>query len=459
MRYLITFFFITVQLFGFDYHLKPYPITKGVHCFFGLPSTISPLNGANIVNSCYIETSEGYVVIDSGPTYLYAQSSYSIMEKIKKLPVKYVINTSSEEVHVLGNDFYKEQGATIIGSENYKRHFLKAKEPSLSTQVSEDAFHNTRLIPLDIYLKQDKSLTLGNLQLDIKVINEDNEHLVVFLPKKKILFSGDMIFNNRLLSFNNKRSLQTWRRALQELRRLDWKDTVSSHGLMTRRSAFKNTESYLALLEHEVKESLSRKETKEEAINSILLSSFSEDRLYSFWHPKNVASVYDEFAVDINLTSEMILPLEHTPIINKEKRIKIEKKEKQIIKLKPKKSKALHYLSFKTALRRAKKNNKIVFLKVRSTTCKYCDQLDRVIAKNSKVKRLLKRYFELVQVNSDYDKIPLDVTIRSTPTIVFIRPKDKKVLMSLPGIHGLREFLEILNEAIDDGHNGGYLKR
>ena len=459
MRYLMTFFFITVQLFSFDYHLKPYPITKGVSCFFGLPSQVSYVNGGNMVNSCYVETSEGYIVIDSGPTYQYAQASYSIMKKIKNLPVKYVINTSSEEVHILGNDFYKEQGAIILGPQNYKRHFTEGAELSLATKLSQDAFYNTRLTPLDIYLEQDKQIILGNFQFNIKLIKDDNEHLVITVPKKKILFSGDMIYNNRLLSFNNNRSIRVWRAGLRELKLLDWKDTVSSHGLMTRRSAFKNTESYLALLENEVKESLSRKETKEEAINSILLSSFSEDKLYSFWHPKNVASVYDELVVDIDLNSDMILPLETTPIVKHEKTIKIKKKEKKIIKPKPKKLKKLHYVSFKTALRRAKANNKIIFLKVRSTTCKYCDQLDRIIAKNRKVKRLLNQYFELVQVNTDYDPIPLDLTIRSTPTIVFIRPSDKKVLMSLPGIRALGEFLEILNEAIDDGHNGGYLKR
>jgi hypothetical protein len=39
-----------------------------------------------------------------------------------------------------------------------------------------------------------------------------------------------------------------------------------------------------------------------------------------------------------------------------------------------------------------------------------------------------------------------------------MRPDNKKVLMKISGIRALGELLEILHEAVDDGHNGGYLK-
>lgn len=168
MRYFLSFLFFTLYLFGFDYHLKPYSLSDGVNCFFGLPSSISEVNGGNMINSCYVETKDGYIVIDSGPTYSYAQSTYAIMEKQKKLPVKYVINTASDEVHILGNGFFKEQGAVLIGPKNYKRHLLENKKLLISEKISKDAIHNTRLVPLDNYLEDDLALLLGNLKVNIK---------------------------------------------------------------------------------------------------------------------------------------------------------------------------------------------------------------------------------------------------------------------------------------------------
>ena len=74
------------------------------------------------------------------------------------------------------------------------------------------------------------------------------------------------------------------------------------------------------------------------------------------------------------------------------------------------------------------------------------------------MKKLLNKYFELVKINIDYENVPMGIIVRSTPTLIFIRPDNKKNLMQLSGIRALGELLEILNEAVDDGHNGGYLK-
>lgn len=473
MRYFVNFFFFTVSLFGFEYHLKPYTISDGINCFFGLPSQASKDNGGNMINSCYIETKEGYVVIDSGPTYRYAQETYEIMENLKKLPVKYVINTSSDEVHILGNSFFKEQRAILLGPKNYQRHLKEEKELELAKKVSEDAIKNTRLIPLDSYLERDSTIALGGIEIDVKCIKNDDEHLVVHIPSKKILFAGDMIFNNRIVPLKHQRSLIVWQNGLKLLNQLPWDDIVSAHGYMTRRSALKNTESYLALLKSEVSRSIQRGETKEEAIKSVKLSSFSKEKLYDFWHPKNVATVYDElksgiaFEKQSPIVSTTDMSQDKEKIVNRKKsKGKVEEKKavkKEVSKLKPKKTTVktvpnINYVSFTTAMKRAKAKNKIVFIKVRSATCKYCDQLDAVMRWNDKVKRLANKYFEVVQINLDYDSVPLDIRIASTPTIIFIRPDDKKILMELPGIRALGELLEILNEAVDDGHKGGYLQ-
>jgi glyoxylase-like metal-dependent hydrolase (beta-lactamase superfamily II)/thioredoxin-related protein len=444
-------FFLTIHLLGFDYHLKPYTISKGINCFFGIPSKVSRENGGNMINCCYIETSEGYVVIDSGPTYQYAQDTYTIMENMKKIPVKYVINTSAEEEHVLGNSFFKEQGAILIGPVAYKKKFNEKKSLSIVSKLSLDITSHTKLIPLDKYIDlTDSQLKVGTLTMTIKHVPKDNEHLVVHLPSKNIIFAGDMIFNNRIVPFKNNRSLLVWEKGLKLLESLSWIDIISSHGYMTRRSALKNTQSYLSLLKDEIVSSINNGQTKEEAIRSIRLSSFSEDRLYSFWHPQNVATVYDEFK------HKRISSVKQFKTF-KEKENKILTKSKIISKVKKMVPKVA-YVDFKTATKRAEEEKKIIFIKVRSTTCKYCDELDSVIRSNNKVKKILNRYFEVVSVNTDYNNLPIDIRISSTPTLLFLRPYAVEPLMNLTGIRALGEFYSILKELVNDGHQGGYLK-
>jgi len=464
MRYILSFLFFTFYIFGFDYHLKPYTISEGVNCFFGLPSNISKDNGGNMINSCYIETPEGYLVIDSGPTYSYAQSTYEIMKKKKNLPVKYVINTSSDEVHILGNNFYKEQGAILIGSKNYERYLISNEKLVIADKISKDALLNTRVVALDKYLDDDLNISLGHLKIDIKKIKNDDEHLIVYIPSKKIVFAGDMIFNNRIVAFKHNRSIVVWQEGLEVLKALSWDDIVSAHGYMTRRSALKNTESYLSLLKSEVKSSVLSGESREDAVKNIKLSAFSEDKLYNFWHHKNVASVYNEFKA-LEKTKENRKTTKSLVVNNSIPKNSVEVKEvvmketviPKLKKVLTKPVKDVNYLSFDTALKEAKAKNKIIFLKVRSTTCKYCDMLDAVIANNNDVKDILNRYFEVVSINSDYDAIPYDIRIEHTPTLIFFKADSKEPLMNLTGIKALGEFLDVLKEAVDDGHNGGYL--
>ncbi len=473
MRYFMSFLFLSLSLYGFNYHLKPYRISEGIYCFFGLPSQVSHINGGNMVNSCYIDTGEAYVVIDSGPTYAYAQEAYEVMKKRKKLPVAYVINTSWDEVHVLGNEFYRELGAKLIGPKDYKKYIENKETLFLERKLSKDAFLNTRVVPLDYYLEEDKVLNFKDISIEIKSIENDKNHLYVYIEEKDIVFAGDLIFNNRIVPLQNSRSLLRWLEALEELTALKWSDIISSHGYMTRRSALKNTKSYLFLLKSEVLQSIKEGKSRQETIEEVKLLSFVEDRFYEVWHHKNVGNAYDELksyweseqqvSKESTLVSEVQKELNkiasQEQVILKKPIEKVKKisKESQV-KKKISKDHSVKYRNFSDAINRAKRKNKIVLVKVRSTICKYCDQLERVIAKNSKVKQILNRYFEVVKINIDSDLVPLDIVVRSTPTLIFIEPSTKKVLMKLAGIRALGELLEVLNEAVDDGYRGGYLK-
>jgi glyoxylase-like metal-dependent hydrolase (beta-lactamase superfamily II)/thioredoxin-related protein len=463
MRYLLSFIFLSLYLYGFNYHLKAYKISDGIHCFFGLPSQVSFINGGNMINSCYVETDNGYVVIDSGPTYSYAQAAYEIMEKKKKLPVKYVINTSSDEVHVLGNEFYKEQGATLFAPKDYKKYLDNQDTLMLTHILSADVMTNTRRIAVDNYLTKPMKLNVGNFKIDIKTIKEDDSHLYVYIKKKKIIFVGDMVFNNRIIPLKYNRSLLTWEKALNQIEKLEWNDLVSAHGYVTRRSALNHTEEYLKALKEGVKRGIKEGKSKEELVQTFNLTNFLEDRQYEVWHPRNVATVYDELkkievlkkkmSLDEKLKKEVQNALKTMQKKNHHTKPLVKKK-----KLKKKNIRAIHYVSFGEALKQGRLKHKIVLVKVRSTTCKYCDQLDRVIKRNRQVREIINKYYEIVLINSDHEEIPFGLRVQSTPTLIFIQPKNKKVLMKLAGIRALGELLEILNEAVEDGHREGYLR-
>jgi len=472
MRYISSFFIFSFYLYGFNYHLKPYNISEGIDCFFGLPSQVNKSNGGNMINSCYIETSDGYVVIDSGPTYSYAQQAYGVMKEKKKLPVKYVINTSVNEVHVLGNEFYKELGAKILAPQGYEKYFEENKTLVLKNQISKDAFLNTRVVPIDRAISKDEVLKFSHMQLEIKLLEGDNRHLYVYVKDKDIVFTGDFIFNNRLVPIAKNRFVNKWLKEIEKIEALKWSDLISSHGYMTRRSALKNTKSYLSLLQIEILKRIKTNESRADIIDNVKLASFENMKFYEIWHRKNVAKVYDELMASIQkdkkefgskkIIKKEVIKKKTTPKKLIEKKIsnknKTKIKENNITKSVLPKKIELQYKTFQEAMNIAKRTHKIVLIKVRSSSCKYCDQLDRILDENAKVQKLLNKYFELVLINMDEEAIPMGLVIQSTPTLIFIRPDNEQVLMKLAGIRALGELLEILHEAVDDGHAGAYLQ-
>lgn len=458
MKYLISLLFLTISVFGFDYHLKSYKIAEGVDCFFGLSSTANEMNGGNIINSCYVETKEGYVVIDSGPTYSYAQQANQLMNKKKRLPVKYVINTTAEEIHILGSSFYKEQGATLIGPKEHKKYETK-QEFKLEKSVGKDAFQNTRVIPLDQYIESDNSIYIGDIEIKIiKIIKESDRYLIVHIPQRGIIFVGDMVFNNRLPSLKSGRSIVRWLEALKKIEGASWQRLISAHGINTRYTAIKNTKSYLSILKNTVTQKIESGESRDSIIQNTKMFSFMEDRLYDECHKDNVYFAYNELSKSIyKIKKRELQQIKNTikpPKIIKEELFIPKTFQKPVKKYSEQK---IRYYSFHNAIKKAKANQKMVLLKIRSDNCPFCDELDNVLRENSEVKRLINQNFVMVAMNNSREELPLNINIGLTPSLVFIRADTQEVKMIIPGIEALGELVDILKEGIADGRRDGYL--
>jgi glyoxylase-like metal-dependent hydrolase (beta-lactamase superfamily II) len=471
MKYIISLLFFTIAVFGFDYHLKSYKMAEDVECFFGLSSTANEINGGNIINSCYVRTKEGYVVIDSGPTYSYAQQANRVMNDKERLPVKYLINTTAEEPHILGNNFYKEQGAKLIGPKEYKRYEGRDLF-ELEKSIGLDAFQNTRIVPLDQYIESDETIYLGDLEINIiKIINESNRYLIVYIPNRDIIFVGDMIFNNRLPSLKSGRSIIRWLEALQKIEETSWKRLISSHGINTRYTAMKNTKSYLTILRDTITQKIERGESKESILESTKMFSFMEDALYTECHRDNVSFAYDELSQKVSKIESRTPILEISSKEIESKNVVLPSKITKIEVIVPKafqkkslpksvkknREPNIHYYTFHQAVKKAKANKKILLIKVRSDNCPFCDELDTVLRKNNEVKRLINKNFVMVTMNNSRDELPLNINIGLTPSLVFVRADTQEVKMIIPGIEALGELVDTLKEGIVDGRREGYL--
>lgn len=103
-------------------------------------------------------------------------------------------------------------------------------------------------------------------------------------------------------------------------------------------------------------------------------------------------------------------------------------------------------ISYEKALALSQKDDKVIMLKLTSTHCKYCVEMDNEVLASDEVKKVLEN-FRVVNVNIDREKVPLDLKVILTPTFVFVN-KDEEVLSTLPGSWNQKDFIELLNNRI-----------
>lgn len=90
----------------FDYRLEAQAVADGVHVFEGRTEHFTRDNGGNIVNTGFIVTDDGVVVIDTGPSRRYGQQMRTAIEGATGQRVRQVYLTHAHPDHFLGSQAF-----------------------------------------------------------------------------------------------------------------------------------------------------------------------------------------------------------------------------------------------------------------------------------------------------------------------------------------------------------------
>ncbi len=294
MRWMLPLLISVTTMSAYDFHLMPKKVTSGVHCFFGEPEAMNTTNNGNMVNTCYLDTSKGYVVIDSGSSYAYAQSAYNEMKKIKPLPIALVINTHVHDDHWLGNGFFAQMGVKVLGSDDFAHNARIDSPTRIQTHISPEAYAQTvPTLPSEM-IDSDTNLTIGDQKLEFHIMKKkahSDKDMVVYVPKLKALFAGDLVFNDRVPSLRDG-DINGWISALDELKGYGATTIVGGHGVRSDDKAMELTYNYLTQMRSEIRSALDEGLSIDEAINKITMPSFKSLRMMDSLHRGNVEAAY-----------------------------------------------------------------------------------------------------------------------------------------------------------------------
>lgn len=275
------------------------PVAPGVYAVIGEMGGRTYDNQGLNANFGFIVTDEGVVAVDSGASYQSARRLHAAIKKITDQPVRYVINTGSQDHRWLGNGYFKSIGAQIIAQRKARADMEArgADQLAVLQPVLKERLEGTEPVFPDRVFDDRLTLKLGGRE--IQLIHFHGGHTpgdsVVWLPREKLLFAGDLVYVDRLLGVIPISSVKNWTASFKAMEKLAPKTVVPGHGsVCDLTKARRETYDYLVLLRTHVKKAVADFVDLQRAIDTLDQSRFSYLANYEELKGSNASRAYLE---------------------------------------------------------------------------------------------------------------------------------------------------------------------
>jgi len=187
--------------------------------------------------SGFIITPEGVVVIDTGNSPMNARDLLYEIRQRTELPIRYVINTSSAPDHMLGNEVFTDDQATLISTREAQAEMEHYRQELLDRMRAEDGWRlKTRMRGFHVTPSTETfdgrmTLNFGGQEFRLTSVRVKNspEEAVVYLPAARILFLGEL-FDNQYFPRVGSRNIHRWIEVLKQVEGWDVETYVPGHG-------------------------------------------------------------------------------------------------------------------------------------------------------------------------------------------------------------------------------------
>jgi len=279
--------------------VTPVRISDRVYAIFGDLGNGSYANEGLNANLGFVVGDESVLVINTGPSYRYAQAFHRAIQAITKKPVKYAVNLNAQRYYWHGNDYFRNQGAKIY-AETGAIQFMRqegAAQLAASQALLKEKADGTRLAVADQEIHDSGSIDLGNLKVEFRYYG--NAHtpgdVIAWIPSLKTIFAGDIAFNQRMLAVLPTGNTGNWLKAFDSIAKLNPAILIPGHGRLTdpKRSRA-DTRAYLDYLRIEAKKIFDNGGSLQDAVDRVDQSRFRRLANFDLLAGRNMNIVFQE---------------------------------------------------------------------------------------------------------------------------------------------------------------------
>ncbi|WP_051221689.1 MBL fold metallo-hydrolase [Neptunomonas japonica] len=273
-------------------------VAPNIYAIIGPLEQRSELNLANNATFGFIVSDEGVILIDSGGTLEGAKALERVIHTITPKPITHIINTGGQDHRWFGNHYFTEKGAVTITSTMTQADQQQrgSSQADNTARLTGPSWTGTEPHAAQKALSDSTRLEISGITLKIIPVGPAHTggETLVWLPKQKVLFSGDVVYVERMLGIGSQSHHHEWIKAFEKIVELQPEIIVPGHGHPTTLAiATQDTYNYLTFLRNEVSKLLQADEDISSA-SAIDQSQFSYLKVYEQIKNRNAQRVFEE---------------------------------------------------------------------------------------------------------------------------------------------------------------------
>jgi len=278
-----------------DYRLHARELAPGIYVVEGANADFSVANGCNIINTGFIVTGAGVVVVNTGPSLAYGEQLRALIGRTTHEPVVRVLNLNLHPDYFLGNQAFADVPRLATPLTRAGMRGEAAAFESNLYRLCGDWMKGTTVLLPDVEARPGHE-RIGAHEFElIEMSGHTDSDLVLIDRASGIAFVGGLAFARRVPTTPHAR-IDAWQASLQQLAALPLRALVPSHGIVTGDvGAIALTQRYLAWIDTAFRAGAARGDEMTDLLRLAVPDEFRRWAAFETEYVRNVANLYPRY--------------------------------------------------------------------------------------------------------------------------------------------------------------------
>ena len=219
------------------YTPKAQLVAGNVYAIVGPLGQRSEANAGLNANYGFVVTGQGVVLIDSGASAHSAAMLEKAVKAVTPQPIRWVLNTGSQDHRWLGNDYFARRGAEVhaqAATVQTQKASAEQQLAGLKRFVGDQIKGTQPGYASVVHAGPEAAVTLGGVQFQwVQTSAHYPGDTLIHLPQSSVTLTGDLVYVDRLLGVLPQSNVRKGNQAFERLRALSPKHVVPGHGRVT----------------------------------------------------------------------------------------------------------------------------------------------------------------------------------------------------------------------------------